>query len=174
MHQPAEEHRRLGPKLTQTTPSAHRAQTKSKHANIQQTRASDQGAHILSVTPNDPSPSTRNRTDPPPCHRPPTRRRIQCLLARCFFWDKLTLSDFESGRREARRRAGTPTRSTLGGQPAGLTLRSSSRSGGEVQLKGSRLGRTADAAAKCGIGFEAGCKISGPRQTFGAGVLAVV
>ena len=42
--------------LTQTTPSAQRQQTESKLANNQQTRASDQGAQIMSVTPNDPSP----------------------------------------------------------------------------------------------------------------------
>ena len=49
-----------------------------------------------------------------------------------------------------------------------------SNGGGKVQLKGGRERPIADAAAKCEIGFEAGCKISGPRQTFGAGVLAVV
>ena len=40
---------------------------------------------------------------------------------------------------------------------------------GEVQLKGGGVGPIADAAAKCGIEFEAGCKISGPRHTFEAG-----
>ena len=44
-----------------------------------------------------------------------------------------------------------------------------SNGGGEVQLKGGGVGPIADAAAKCGIEFEAGCKISGPRHTFEAG-----
>ena len=45
---------------------------------------------------------------------------------------------------------------------------------GEVQQKGGFLGRIADAAAKCGIGFEAGCKISGLRGTFEAEVCRAV
>ena len=46
--------------------------------------------------------------------------------------------------------------------------------GGEVQLKGGRERPIADAAAKCGIGFEAGCKISGLRGTFEAEVCRAV
>ena len=49
-----------------------------------------------------------------------------------------------------------------------------SNGGGEVQLKGGGVGPMADAAAKCGIGFEAGCKISGLRRTFEAGVCRAV
>ena len=49
-----------------------------------------------------------------------------------------------------------------------------SNGGGKVQLKGGRVRLIADAAAKCGIGFEAGCKISGLRRTFEAGVCRVV
>ena len=45
-----------------------------------------------------------------------------------------------------------------------------SNGGGEVQLKGGFLGPVADAAAKCRIGIEAGCKIVGLRRTFEAGV----
>ena len=41
-----------------------------------------------------------------------------------------------------------------------------SNGGGEVQPKGAGVGPIADAAAKCGIGFEAGCKLSGLRRTF--------
>ena len=49
-----------------------------------------------------------------------------------------------------------------------------SNGGGEVQPKGAGVGPIADAAAKCGIGFEAGCKISGLRRTFEAGVCRAV
>ena len=49
-----------------------------------------------------------------------------------------------------------------------------SNGGGKVQLKGERVRPIADAAAKCGIGFEAGCKISGLRRTFEAGVCRAV
>ena len=49
-----------------------------------------------------------------------------------------------------------------------------SNGGGEVQLKGGGVGPIADAAAKCGIGFEAGCKISGLRGTFEAEVCRAV
>ena len=43
------------------------------------------------------------------------------------------------------------------------------KGGGWVQLQGDGVGPIADAAAKCEIGFEAGCKISGLGRTFKAG-----
>ena len=49
-----------------------------------------------------------------------------------------------------------------------------SNGGGKFSRRGGFLGRIADAAAKCGIGFEAGCKISGLRRTFEAGVCRAV
>ena len=41
---------------------------------------------------------------------------------------------------------------------------------GGSSAKAGFLGRIADAAAKCEIGIEAGCKIVGLRRTFEAGV----